>query len=391
LFKSLLGAGDDILGTLSKAYNFEFRVNEILNRCKTREERLIWLQKLEEEIDEQTRQLRDEKLQKVRSLLDELDPQVRMKLKNIKEKLPQSFSRYDADMLDLLRCYALSRGILFQEIKQEGEQVYLQMDGHSYYIGKRDEENPREFQHFDLKHPLVERIKQEITADSILAEFSVTIDYTNSDTAGEILKPYVGRTGRWDFYRVRFKGFEEEERLYDIVSINDNGSDGNDSGLHFLLPVEVTALKESRVNPCADAIVGRASDADMTCRLEEKIKQDQYQLQELQQPRIDKKIHNLEVELKDMEEYLKKEEQEILDDLADLDKKINITFDREVGKKLLEQKRKRQKDLTRCRKDLLEFQNSFQEMFDEEELKLMEKRFIETSTERIFSLRFSIQ
>jgi ERCC4-related helicase len=391
LFKSLLGAGDDILGTLSKAYNFEFRVNEILNRCKTREERLIWLQKLEEEIDEQTRQIRDEKLQKVRSLLDELDPQVRMKLKNIKEKLPESFSRYDADMLELLRCYAQGRDIPFRELKQEGEQVYLQMDGRSYCIGKRDEENPQEFQHIDLKHPLLERIKQDIMADNLAAESTVTIDYTHSDTAGEILKPYVGRTGHWDFYRVRFKGFEEEERLYDIVSVDDDGSDGNDRGRHFLLPVEVTALKESRVNPCADDIAGRTSDADMTCCVEEKIKQDRYQLQELQQPRIDKKIHNLEVELKDMEEYLEKEEQEILDDLAELDKKINITFDREAGKKLLEQKRKRQKDLTRCRKDLLEFQNNFQEMFDEEELKLMEKRFIETSTERIFSLRFIIQ
>jgi len=41
-------------------------------------------------------------------------------------------------------------------------------------------------------------------------------------------------------------------------------------------------------------------------------------------------------------------------------------------------------------KDLLEFQNSFQELFDEEELKLMEKRSIETFTEGICSLRFRI-
>ena len=391
LFKSLLGTGDDVLGTLSKAYNFEFRVNEILNRCKTREERVIWLRQLEEEIDEKTRQIRDEKLQKVRTLLDELDPQVRMKLKNIKEKLPESFSRYDTDMLALLRCYALGRDISFRELKQEGERVYLEMNNHRYYIGKRDEENIREFQHIDLKHPVVERIKQEITANNTAAETSVTIDYTCSDAAGEILKPYIGRTGRWDFYRVRFKGFEEEERLYDIVSIDDNDNNQNNGGPRFLLPAEVTALEELRVNPGGDDIAARATDADMKNSLEEKIKQDQLQLQELQQPRIDKKIHNLEIELKDMEEYLRKEEQEILEDLAQLDKKINNTIEREAGKKLLDQKRKKKKDLTRCRKDLLEFQNSFQEMFDEEELKLMEKRFIETSTERVFSLRFQIQ
>jgi hypothetical protein len=156
------------------------------------------------------------------------------------------------------------------------------------------------------------------------------------------------------------------------------------------LPGEVTALKESRVSPCPEEILSRAVDADMIRCLDEKIKQDRCQLQEVQQPRIDKKIHNLEIELKDMEEYLKKEEQEILGEIADLDRKINITFDREQGKKLLEQKRKRQKDLVRCRKDLLEFQGNFQETFDDEELKLMEKRFIETFTEKIFSLCFRI-
>jgi adenine-specific DNA-methyltransferase len=45
LFKSLMGAGDDILGTPSKAINFEIRVHEILNKFKTPEERRIWLKK----------------------------------------------------------------------------------------------------------------------------------------------------------------------------------------------------------------------------------------------------------------------------------------------------------------------------------------------------------
>lgn len=385
LFKTLLGAGDDILGTLSKAYNFEFRVNEILNKCKTREERLIWLEKLEEEIDEQTRELRDEKLEKTRTLLDELDPQVKMKLKNIKEKLPESFSRYDADLLALLRYYARGRDIPFQVKKQEEEQVFFEFSGQSFYIGKRDEETIREGQHIDLKHPVVERINKEIMADTILSSASVRIDYSHSEEVGEILQPYVGHTGQWDLYRVRFKGIEEEERLYDVVSIN------GDNGLRFLVPEEVRALKAAYIFPLDNNNPTHTVDTDMKHRLEEKIKEDLQQLQELQQPRIDKKIHNLEVELKDMEEYLQNEEQEIQSDLADLDKKINTTFDREAGKKLLDQKRKRQKDLTRCRKDLLEFQNSFQEMFDEEELKLMEKRFIETSTERIFSLQFSIE
>ncbi|MCP5049867.1 MAG: hypothetical protein GY940_22045 [bacterium] len=125
--------------------------------------------------------------------------------------------------------------------------------------------------------------------------------------------------------------------------------------------------------------------------LNEKIKEDTHHIQRQQQPRIDKKIHNMRVELMDAEEYMKKEEQDILADLGEIDKKINSTFDVEAGKKLLEQKRKRQKDLKRCRKELLEFQNKFQDTFDEDVLNLMEKRFIKDSHEKIFSFDFHIR
>jgi SNF2 family DNA or RNA helicase len=374
LFKSLMGAGDDILGTLSKAINFETRVQR------------LWLNHLEEEIDESTRKLRDDKLKKTRTLLDELDPQVKSKLKNIKEKLPESFSRYDTDMLNLLRCIAISRDIPFKEVKKEDEQVFLEFDKNPYYIGKRDEENIRDFQHIDLKHPILEDWIKRIREETIPDYINVCVDFSDSSEASKILKPYVGYRGRWDFYRVEYKGFEEEQRLYDIVCID------CDEELKLLQQDEVEALKNIRFSIIpggkTEAI---ATDEEMQKHLSKKIKEDTLHIQQHQQPRIDKKIHNLEVELKDMEEYKKKEEQDILADLEEIDKKINSTFDVDAGKKLLEQKRKRQKDLNRCRKDLLEFQTNFRDTFDEEELNLMAKRFIKESHEKIFSLEFHVR
>ena len=87
LFKSVLGTGDDVLGTLSKAVNFETRVNIILNKFKTKEQRLHWLQKFEDEITEETKRLKDRKLMETRKLIDELDPNVTKRLKDIQDKL----------------------------------------------------------------------------------------------------------------------------------------------------------------------------------------------------------------------------------------------------------------------------------------------------------------
>ncbi|MCP5106183.1 MAG: hypothetical protein GY950_22545, partial [bacterium] len=392
LFKTLMGAGDDILGTLSKAYNFEFRINDILNKCQTAEERLIRLEKLESEIDEHTRRLRENKIDKTRTLLDELDPLVQRKLKDIKDKLPESFSSYDKDLLDLLRYTAGIRDLPFQVVKREEEQIFLHYDGTAYYIGKRDEETIRDYQHIDLKHPLVEGVLREIKENTFSHDTDVCIDYSGTEGTGEILKPYIGRRGRWDFYRVTYAGFEEEERLYDIVCVAGAPGSGDNGGLKQLLPEEVEALRDIPFQPDKPLSASAAfSGDDVKKYLDDAIQKESRHIQELQQPRIDKKIHNMEIELKDMEEYLRKEEAQIEAEIAVLDKKINATFDREEGQKLLEKKKKQQSALSRCRKDLLEFQDNFQDKFDNQRLQLMGKRFLDTSFEKIFTLNFKIR
>jgi len=85
-----------------------------------------------------------------------------------------------------------------------------------------------------------------------------------------------------------------------------------------------------------------------------------------------------------MQEYLEKEEQEILDNLAELDKKINITFDREAGKKLLEQKAEAAKRPDPLPQETCwNSRNNSRKCSTEEELKLMEKTVYRNFYERI--------
>jgi ERCC4-related helicase len=384
LFKSVIGAGDDILGTMSKAIQFEKRINDMMNRFKTKEERLIWLKRFEEEIDEETRTLMDTKLKHTRQLLDELDPNVTMRLKNIESKLPESFSRYDKDMLELLKNYSLLKALPFEIEKKDEEQILFRFGDKKYYIGKRDEENIRLFRHISLKHLLVQDIIAETRRDEKTLETGVYLEYSRCSKPGKALEPYVNRKGRWDFYNVCYSGIEEEEHLFDLLSVDDNG------GFKLLNDEEITALKRLDITP-APGLSAAVGESDGKIILNKRIKKELLPIQNMQQPRLDRKLHNLEVELRDMEEFLYNKEAGIKTRMQAVDQKITGTYDRETGRKLIKEKENCQKELKSVRKELLNFQDHFQEMFDKEQIKLMGKRFIEAKPRRVFTLHFHIR
>ncbi|HLP62154.1 MAG TPA: helicase-related protein, partial [Candidatus Deferrimicrobium sp.] len=394
LFKSVLGAGDDVLGTLSKAIQFEKKVNDMMNQFKTRDERLLWLKNFEEEIDEETRKLKDQKLTQTRKLLDELDSNVTMRLRNIESRLPESFSRYDADMLALLKNFAAYKNVSFSTVRKDKEQIFFQFDNNNYYIGKRDEDKIRKFQHVSLKHPLLEEIIAEIrgpiqpSKNDPGLQAGAYLDYSGCAGASKVLEPYVGCSGRWDFYNTCFNGIEEEEHLFHVMAIQLNNPGGG--VVRFLNDEEMKAMETLHVmhSPQVQPVIMDKTAQDF---LEERVKEKSLIIQQSQQPRLDKKLRNLEVELRDTEEFLKNKETEIKDRMQEVDSKIVNTFDREAGQKLIKQKELYQKELKNIRMELLSFQSDFQEMYDGEQIKLFKKRFIEVAPRRVFTLHFQIK
>ena len=397
LFKSVLGAGDDVLGTLSKAIQFEKKINDMMNQFKTREERLLWLKNFEEEIDDETRKLKDEKLTQTRKLLDELDANVIMRLQNIESRLPESFSRYDTDMLALLKNFAAYKNISFSTVRNDKEQIFFQFNNNNYYIGKRDEDKIRKFQHVSLKHPLLEEIIAEIRPitqttskgqDCQGYHACAYLDYSGCTGASKVLEPYMGCSGRWDFYNTCFNGIEAEEHLFHVMTIQLNNTGGQE--IRLLNDEEMKAIETLHImhSPLVQPVIADKMVQDF---LEERFKEKSMIIQITQQPRLDKKLRNMEVELRDQEEFLKNKENDIKEKMQEVDTKIVNTFDREEGQKLIKQKELYQKELKNIRKELLNFQADFQEMFDEEQIKLIKKRFIEIRPRRVFTLHFQIK
>ena len=384
LFKSVLGAGDAILGGLSSAFHFETKINDILNNFKTPEERDVWLRRFEEEIDEETRKLRDRKLTKARQLLDELDPNVTDKLRNIKQQLPQSFSQYDADLLALLRHYAAFANQPFQKLDGKNEHILLRYNERPYYIGRRDDEKMRDFTHINLKDSVIVDMIRSIREQTPPNGDTIVFHYNDQPKQAAVLEPHTGKSGRWDFYSVNFQGLEEEERLYHIVALDE----GNTFSL--LIDDEINALLALPISNGSSRSV-EIEEADMRERLEEKTDADEAVIQNQQQARIDRKLQNLKVELQDMKEYLDKKEAELTAKIKELDQKIRNTNDRKEGKQLLEEKARLDKEARNTRTKKLEFENEFAEDFTRQEIALQGKRFLDVEPRLIFSLCFEIR
>lgn len=383
VFRNVLGAGDDILGTSSEAIHFEKIVNDILNRCKTIKERLKQLKLFEKSLDKKTRQLKNERLKRARRLLYRLDPYVREKLTDINNKLPDSFSRYDEDMIHLLENYARTEGLPFKKVKQNKEQIFFKLDNKDYYIGKRDDDKIRNCQHVSLKHPLLEKIIKEIRALGDGLEACVYLDYSSSN-GDKVLEPYVGWYGRWDFYNVGFSGVEEEEHLFDVIAVKST------EGIKLLNDVEIEKLKILAIisDPAVSPTI---ADSQIKDYVDEQVKEKYRIIQDTQQPRLDKRLENMEVELRDKKEHLENREKQIQLKLNEVNRKYENTTEREVGKQLVKERENLKKELKDVRKELYDFQISFQDDYDKEESKLLEKRFLDTDYRKVFTLHFQIR
>ncbi|HPO48853.1 MAG TPA: SNF2-related protein [Spirochaetota bacterium] len=380
LFVGTLDSSNEILGGISSAINFEMRINEILNDFKTDEERKIMLKKFEEELTDETKNLINTKITNTKTLINNLDTNVKQKLKNIAETIPEYFSEYDKDILSLIKYYSKINDVKLTE-KRENNATFLEYDNDKkYYIGSIDENN-KDYEHINLKNNFITQII-DFTKNSLNNnDIELIFNYSESKNKSLILKDFVGYEGSLTFCKVNYKGIEEEERIYNIAFFySDNLYFLNEDEISELLRLEITARTSDKQNNLK--IIER--------KIDEIINGETVLIQNAQQPRIDKKLHNLRIELKDTENYLKKQADELTAEIEKIEKNIRETIDNEKGKKLINEKRIKQTKLSNIEEDLLIFKKSFDRKFREEENKLLEKRFLDVEKEIVFTYEFKI-
>jgi ERCC4-related helicase len=191
LFNGVFGASDEVLGSIGSGMDFEKRIAEIYQKCRTEQQIQFNFDQLQQEMEIQI----DERIKQTRQkLLENFDEEVHEKLRvNLKES-SEVLGKYDNWLWQLTRFYLQAYAKFddgcngFTLIKNPFPEEAIHPG--PYRSGKTVEDANL----YRLGHPLAQKIIEQCKA---LAADSQTLafDYSHSGKRISILEPLVGKSG----------------------------------------------------------------------------------------------------------------------------------------------------------------------------------------------------
>lgn len=229
LFDGVFGASDDVLGTIGNGIDFEKRIAQIYNDCRTTDDIQKAFDNLQEEMHEQ---ISDKMINARSTLLENFDESVHEKLR-MNLATSRSYISIFEKRLWALTCYALCNSADFNE---ENYSFKLR-DGSSKRGGNsklycmvipKDGEKksqvtlPNNATIYRVGDPLAQTILRQCKeADTPVRE--VVFDHSSSSTkVATLIEELIGMSGWMHIQKLSIDSFEKEEHLM-ISCVTDNG------------------------------------------------------------------------------------------------------------------------------------------------------------------------
>ena len=191
LFSGVFGASDEVLGSIESGIDFEKRIADIYQKCRTEEQIQFNFDQLQQEMELQI----DERIKQTRrKLLENFDEEVHEKLRMNQRESSEALTKYDNWLWQLTRFY------LRPYAKFEDGQAAFTLINNPF---PQEQINPGPYRSgkdiddahlYRPGHPLAQRIIEQckaLTPDPQL----LTFDYSNSGKKISILEPLIGKTG----------------------------------------------------------------------------------------------------------------------------------------------------------------------------------------------------
>lgn len=236
LFSGVFGASDEVLGSIGNGVDFEKRIAQIYNECRTPDEIETAFDNLQAELQEQI----SEKMLKARStLLENFDESVKEKLRDNYAQSKKNLNRFER-YLWLLAQYALKDNAEFNPADYSFKIKNGEYAGTTFTLSKQidDEKN---VQPFRMEHPLV---KQIISTCKSLNPGCEMIEFDYSETEGKmkLLDDLIGAEGYMQVDKLSIDSFEPEDHLI-IACIKQDGQQvySDIAERMFALPAQVIA------------------------------------------------------------------------------------------------------------------------------------------------------
>ena len=220
LFDGVFGASDEVLGSIGNGVDFEKRIAEIYNNCRTTEEIQTAFDQLQEELKPDI----SEKVQDTRKvLLENFDEEVREKLRNNLKTSREYLNRFEERLWKTTKFYLnstaqfddksysfyLKKNPFPKEIIHKGPYMILKPEEGQR---KSDVHVPEDTNIYRVGHKLAKRILEACkTIETPCNE--LVFDYTNTSTKITALAPYIGKAGWMQVNHLEIDSFEYEDYL----------------------------------------------------------------------------------------------------------------------------------------------------------------------------------
>ena len=219
LFDGVFGSSDEVLGSIGNGMDFEKRIAQIYNDCRTIDEIKTAFDSLQEELKPEI----SEKIQTVRTtLLEHFDEEVKEKLKSNLLETKQYLNTFEDKLWKttqyFLNDYAeFSEDYSFKLLKNPFPADNIHSGPYMILRPKEGQKKseihiPDDTNIFRIGHKLAQRILTACKTNQTPIK-EVVFDYTNTPTKVTTLEKYIGKSGWLQIQLLEINSFEQEDYI----------------------------------------------------------------------------------------------------------------------------------------------------------------------------------
>ncbi|AKS38126.1 DEAD/DEAH box helicase [Anoxybacillus gonensis] len=372
LFEGVFGSSGEVLGALESGVDFEKRIQQIYQTCRTAEEIEQAFKQLQAELDEQI-QL---KMKETRMhLLENFDDEVREKLRDHYHQTNLHLNRMERYLWGLSK-YEGAKEAIFDD-----ETLSFTKDDETYQmISQAKKQDRSNVHHYRFSHPLAQKWIEQAKSRQLIPK-EITFRYSDYEGKVTILEQLIGKEGWLSLDLLHVQSLENEQHfIFSAIDLEGEQLDQEICEKMFELPAvegEEIELSESIGNT-----LRRISKAQQQSILND--------IMERTSTYLDAELEKLEKWSQDLKNKLEKDIDEMTVEIEHLKREAklirNLAEKLEMNKQIKELEKKRND----MRRSLYDQQDEIDEqkdrLFEEIEKKLEQR----TATEHLFTIKWRI-
>jgi len=239
LFEGVFGASDEVLGSIESGVDFEKRILNIYQKCRTSEE----IKKAFDDLQEEMSQPIDEKMKNTRQkLLENFDEEVHEKLKMCNEQSSEYLNRHEIWLWEITK-RVLSENAVFETKNYTFNLKTKPFGLNDIPLGPYKMGNNIQDSHiYRPNHPLAEKITDQVINKETNKK-RLIFNYKEAPKVS-ILEGFIGQSGFLRLTKITIDSFEKEDYLI-FSAITEKGKilDAEQCSKLFSVPAHVSDLK----------------------------------------------------------------------------------------------------------------------------------------------------